>query len=131
MKTPEQALQEWATDEIIFHCGNDKRKFTRANFTFLIDIMRQEEYNSMTFFFPIFDALGQEWHVPHTSFINADQLKDVRKVLAKHRSKRDILVPRMAIQFDSLTEIEKWAEGKIESRIQVYVPPVDSWMKPL
>ena len=130
MKTAEVALSQWAMGEIAIDLGMGRMKFTTEQFTHICDYLKQSSTMSIDYYIQVTDALGQNWDVQFRTFCKEDQAKKVRDVL-EGRGKRDQFVPRMAIQFETLTEVIKWAKGEIESAIQIYVPPVESWMKPI
>lgn len=130
MKTPEEALNQWALGEIAIDLGMGKFRFSRENFTYICEYLKQYHESRIDYYIQIKDALDQTWDVQFKTFSKEDQVKKVRDAL-NSKGKRDQFVPRMAIQFETLAEIVRWAKGEIESQIQIYVPPVDNWMKPI
>ena len=130
MKPPEVALTEWTSDAIIFDFGiGGTRKFTRTQFEHLIGHIKSSF--TADFYITIKDESGQEWHCATKTFVDGKELEETRHVL-NVRKKANDLVPRVAMQFHSLVEIQMWARGDIESQIQApYVPPVDAWMRPI
>lgn len=131
MKEPEVALTEWAAGEVKFDFGRGLKKFSAESFTFICEYIVGSTIGTVEHFISVVDTVGETWRVPFSTFINFDEIGKIRAVLIKTKKMHEF-VPRLAMQFHFLHEVIGWAEGRIESKIQVQqIPPVDNWMKPL
>lgn len=132
MKTPEVTLTEWTSDTIKFDFGRGSRTLTREQFTVMCDYLKTDV--------PLGDHCihvicenGDKWEVRIESFVDEVMLRDTHTNLERY-SKRGQFRPQIAVQFQTLDEISRWAKGELDGKSAVpyqQVPPPDSWMRPV
>jgi hypothetical protein len=130
MKTPEQALTEWTSGEIKFDFGRGTRTFSRENFTYLCDRVRSN--STLEHSIQITCTNGELWDVSFKSFVDEPSFHEAFSQIEKYY-KKDKFVAQLAVQFQSLDEVCRWARGDLDGKLSVQVqniPPVDSWLRP-
>lgn len=107
MKTQEQALAEWVSDEIFFDCGYGLKKFTASQFEQTCKAIRDDDPSV------VLNMRGLRASKLVVGAIMDTGIAHTIHVIAKKANRLDLLIPRYIVQFQNIEELRDAVQARI------------------